>query len=690
VHGSGKPSGRSGKQHQEIYTLNPFGNRRFTFFAIVAAFLLSGFAQAEVWLPSIFSDHMVLQRAARVPIWGKASPGESISVNLNGRTIKGKAGIDGRWQIDLDLRHSPIGPFEMVVQGNNTVRIDDVVVGEVWLGSGQSNAGLEMSKMIHRAEEVATAKNSMHREFMAISAPSLFEEQDDVPGFWRMVEPGSTKDFSAVGYFFIKSIHEVLNTPVGYINNCWGGVRLDRYLSSEAISSVPRLAAQLETEKQHTIESFEALRDWLKETGREDREPNNLEAFTKGPLTPSNGWEPARWIDRKDIAIAGREPENGVFWIATEVNCTTSEWPSPQRLLLCNNGLFEKVYWNGHLIGETSYHNYIGTGTRWHYYIPPEIVKEGVNHLAIRIYAPIDPPGFGWWPGLNGKRLDWRMKKEFGLPPVADVRQPPRLRARNIGTGSLFNGMLRPIIPYAIRGAVWYQGEANARSALEYREELPLLINDWRKRWKMSEMPFYYCQLPQFRAKEDNPGLKSEWAELREAQLMTLSISGTGMAVLIDTGESEDIHPLAKDVAGERLARIALAKVYGKSIPYSGPIYSSMRVEGNHVRLDFRYAEGGLVARELPAEYDVSRTRGTTAPLIRNRPGSELEGFEICGADQQWVWADARIEGEAVIVWSDRVVSPAAVRYAWADNPTGNLYNKAGLPASPFRTDDFQ
>jgi sialate O-acetylesterase len=168
---------------------------------------------------------------------------------------------------------------------------------------------------------------------------------------------------------------------------------------------------------------------------------------------------------------------------------------------------------------------------------------------------------------------------------------------------------------------------------------------------------------------------------------MTLSVSGTGMAVLIDTGESEDIHPLAKDVAGERLARIALANVYGQSIPYSGPIYNSMQVEGNKIRLNFRYVEGGLVARELPAEYDVNRTRGKTAPLVRNSPGSELEGFVICGADQQWVWADAKIDGEAVLVWSDRVVSPVAVRYAWADNPTGNLYNKAGLPASPFRTD---
>jgi sialate O-acetylesterase len=289
------------------------------------------------------------------------------------------------------------------------------------------------------------------------------------------------------------------------------------------------------------------------------------------------------------------------------------------------------------------------------------------------------------------------MKKEYGLAPVAEVRQPPNLNTRNVGIGSLFNGMLRPIIPYAIRGAVWYQGEANARSAFGYREELPLLINDWRKHWQMKEMPFYYCQLPQYRAKEDNPGLKSEWAELREAQLMTLSVPGAGMAVLTDTGESEDIHPLAKDVAGERLARNALANVYGQSIPYSGPIYNSMQVEGNKIRLNFRCIEGGLVAKELPAEYDVNRTRGETAPLVRNSPDSELEGFAICGADQQWVWADAKIDpstssgkaGETVLVWSDKVASPVAVRYAWADNPSCNLYNKAGLPASPFRTDDF-
>jgi sialate O-acetylesterase len=371
------------------------------------------------------------------------------------------------------------------------------------------------------------------------------------------------------------------------------------------------------------------------------------------------------------------------------VNLSASEWTSPKRLLVCNGGLFEKVYWNGRLIGEVSYHNRSGTGTRWHYYIPPELVQDGVNYLAIRFYAPTDLPGFGWYPGLDGKALNWRIKKEYGLPPVPADNPAPKLAVRYVATGSLFNGMLRPIIPYAIRGAVWYQGEANAKAAFDYREELPLLINDWRKHWGQERLPFYFVQLPQYRDKSKNPGDKSTWAELREAQMLALLLPDTGMAVTIDTGESKDIHPQAKDVAGERLARIALAKVYGQSIPYMGPLYEAISVEGNKVRLSFKYLEGGLVAKEVPAVYDVNRTRGKTAPLVRNSPQSELEGFAICGEDKKWVWADAKIDGDTVLVWSDKVPAPVAVRYAWADNPTCNLYNQAGLPASPFRTDDF-
>ena len=248
--------------------------------------------------------------------------------------------------------------------------------------------------------------------------------------------------------------------------------------------------------------------------------------------------------------------------------------------------------------------------------------------------------------------------------------------------------MVHPIIPYGIRGVLWYQGESNTVNASLYRTSFPLLIKDWRQHWQQGDFPFYFCQLANYLAKMNQPG-ESAWAELREAQAKTLSVPNTGMAVLIDTGESEDIHPQSKQIAGERLAQIALAKTYRRDVVHSGPLYKSMRIEGSAIRLSFDHLGGGLIAKEVPATYDVMRKTGKTAPLVRNCPKSQIEGFAICGADKKWVWADAKIDGDTVLVSSTQVPAPIAVRYAWADNPTCNLHNAADLPASPFRTDDF-
>ena len=657
---------------------------------VMLPFARSSASAAELRLPSIFSDHMVLQCGRAVPVWGWADPGEQVVVEFGGQRKSSAANADGKWMVTLDPLVATGTSRELVVSSpmrSRSVKVTDVIVGEVWLGSGQSNAAFEMGRMTDYADEVANANNPTMREYVVKCSPSLVDQQADCPGFWRVVAPGSTKNFSAVGYFFMKSLQTELKSPVAYINDCWPGVRLETYLSSAAIASSPPLAEKARNEKEHFVSRNAAMQEWQKTTGREDPDTEAVGAFTKGPLTPENGWEEARWIDRKNLVVAGQEPHNGVFWITAEVKCVASEWSSPKRMLLCNNGLFEKVYWNGELIGETSYRNYLGSGTRWNYFIQPEAVKDGINYLAIRFYAPIEPPGFGWWPSLEGTHLEWRIKKECEFAPLTNVNATPRLNS-SLGIGSLFNGMIHPVIPYGIRGAVWYQGESNVSTAFEYREDFPLLINDWRQQWQQGDFPFLYCQLANHREKSDKPG-ESSWAELREAQSMALSVPNTGMAVLIDTGESEDIHPESKDVAGNRLARIALANTYGRLIPYSGPTYASMNIEGGTIRLAFHHVAGGLVAREVPATYDVMRSANKTAPLVRNRPGSQLEGFAICGTERNWVWADAKIDGDSVVVWSDQVPAPVAVRYGWADNPTCNLFNQAGLPTSPFRTDDF-
>jgi sialate O-acetylesterase len=254
----------------------------------------------------------------------------------------------------------------------------------------------------------------------------------------------------------------------------------------------------------------------------------------------------------------------------------------------------------------------------------------------------------------------------------------------------LFNGMINPLIPYALSGVIWYQGESSTPRAYQYRDAFALLIQDWRQHWSHPDLPFYFCQLPNIGPKLTDPNAGSGWAELRESQGFALKLPHTGQAVLIDLGESDNLHPMRKREVGDRLVLIALAKTYGEKIPFSGPVYSSMKIEDGKIRLQFDHVEGGLVAQPLPATYPVNlRTGAPNAPLVRNSPKSDLEGFAICGDDQKWVWANAKIDGDSVLVWSDQVPKPVAVRYAWATDPTCNLINAAGLPASPFRTDDF-
>jgi sialate O-acetylesterase len=288
----------------------------------------------------------------------------------------------------------------------------------------------------------------------------------------------------------------------------------------------------------------------------------------------------------------------------------------------------------------------------------------------------------------------WLAKAEYAFSTLnaQQVSQAPKLlttgpRPQDLSS-YLFNGMINPIIPYAINGVIWYQGESNAERAYQYRTSFPLMIEDWRNRWNRGNFPFYFVQLANYKDKVTEP-VESSWAELREAQNLTLAQPKTGQAVIIDLGESGDVHPRNKTLVGERLARIALANEYGQAIPYSGPVYDSMTIKNDKVILHFSQTEGGLVAQSIPDTYIVQSESGKTDPLIRNSPESELEGFSICGSDRKWVWAQACIEGNSVVVWSDEVEKPIAVRYAWANNPTCNLYNGAGLPASPFRTDDF-
>lgn len=660
--------------------------------------LLTPSLHADVKLPAIFSDHAVLLKSAHVPVWGKADPWEKVTVTLDTNTVSTTAGQDGRWALELYLKDSGTGPFVMTVEGKNKLTLSDVVVGEVWLASGQSNMERLTKETSHAAEEIAQPANPMIRQFKVKNNASK-DPLDDVEGHWVIASPETRATLSAVAYYFSKKLQNELKVPVGIINSTWGGTPSEAWTSEAALDSVPDLKEcrqrlnQEETDYPSKKQAWvEAMREWLKTTGREDHPAVDTEKFA-GTNVDTSSWIPVTLPG--EVKAAGL-PSTGAVWLRKEVVIPPALAHEPLRFWFFLNG-FDTIYWNGKKITGTTFENFEGEGNirkGEHYSIPVNEIRNGANVIAIRLFEPISPARFAGSFTMGGVPYDgaWLAKSEYELPaPSADKPAPQPLKMATESQncpGRLFNGMIHPLLSYAIRGVIWYQGESNAGRATQYRTAFPLLIGDWRKQWHNEDFPFYFCQLANFMPKKPDPA-ESAWAELRDAQASALRLPHAGQAVLIDLGEAGDIHPCNKKDPGERLALIALAKDYGKPIPYSGPVFDSMKIDGSKAILTFKPTDGGLVANPLPETYLVSTKLNKTVPLVRNSPGSQLEGFAICGADKQWFWADARIEGDMVIVSSPKVPDPVAVRYAWADNPTCNLYNGAGLPASPFRTDDF-
>jgi sialate O-acetylesterase len=657
--------------------------------------------RADVKLPPIFGDHMVLAKTAKVPIWGKADPGETVTVTLDGQTARTQANAEGKWMTSLNLKDSAPGPFEMTVAGNNRLIRSDVVVGEVWLASGQSNMEFRLANTLDAQAEIAGSANPLLRQFLVAHVAKL-EAQEEVNGTWVAASPQTAGSFSGVGYYFAKKLQHELQVPLGLVHASWGGTWIESWTSTEALDSVPDLKHSRERDwallngypakKRAFVEGMTA---WIKATSREDRPVSDAAAYA-GVDVSSEGWIP---VKIPGPVLAPGLPEAGAVWLRKEIMVPAEN--SRQFVLRLALDGYHSVYWNGKLLKTVTYQDFEGLGTVYSsgaYVIPLSDIRQGKNVLSVRFYEPVAPARINTVIDINSGAIslagEWLAKAEYVFPAldarVTATPPPPLLKvlsAEHVGAG-LFNGMIYPLVPYAISGVIWYQGEGNTGRSYQYRTAFPLLITDWRKHWGQGDIPFYFCQLSNYLEKKAAPE-SSKWAELREAQSMALQLPNTGQAVLLDLGDSRDIHPRNKWDPGDRLARIALARDYGKPIPYSGPVYDGMKAAQGKIFLSFKHTDGGLVARALPATYSVISETKKVAPLVRNSPASELEGFEICGEDKKWVWADAKIEGDYVVVWSNTVPAPIAVRYAWADNPTGNLYNGADLPASPFRTDDF-
>jgi sialate O-acetylesterase len=652
---------------------------------------------ADVRLPSIISEHMVLEQAAAVPLWGRADANEDVTVTLGASTARTRAGSDGKWMVRLDLRDSGAGPFQLIVKGKNEITIPDVVVGEVWLASGQSNMELPLRVTADADAEIAKSANPFLRQFLVKKAGAR-QPADECQGRWSVAAPDASGEFTAVGYYFGKELQQALKRPVGIIHSSHGGTYIEPWTPADCFDRIASFKvsadAMRKSADEYPVKRAKFAADfaaWLKQHALEDEPRPNVAPFAD-EHAPTGEWATVNLPGK--ISPAGF-PSSGVFWLRRDIEVPALVARQGFKVMIGPLAGYWQVFWNGRKVDEMPYARMPGKGFGCYFAVPVEHIRSGKNTLAIRIYSPTSPlavPGGALWAGpidLGGK---WFTKVERSFPELAPEvmqsapqldYQPPEMLPAN-----LYNAMIHPLVPYSLAGVLWYQGESNTKRAFEYRTTFTTLINGWREKWARDDLPFYFCQVCNNLAKLPRPG-ESAWAELRESQSRALALPHTAQAVTIDLGEAGDLHFRNKKTLGHRLFLIAQSEHYGQRVACSGPVYDSMRIEDGRARIQFRHGDGGLVAAKLPATYPIKTLTGETAPLLRNSPHSELEGFAICGEDRKWVWANAKIEGESVLVWSDRIPHPVAVRYAWADNPTCNLENGAGLPATPFRTDDF-
>lgn len=653
------------------------------FVGLMAASVL----HADVKLPALFSDRAVLQKSDRVPVWGKAEPGESVTVMLGKATASTTTGADGRWRVLLNLKSAGTEPSELIVQGKNRLVASDVLVGEVWLCGGQSNMDFPLSAFPIAKTEVPNSENPQLREFRVKKAASA-EPVEDVEGKWVAAGPQTSGNFSAVGYFYGKNLQKTLQVPVGLLTSCIGGTFIETWMSREALASDPGITEGANRARAERVAFDTYVADhkaWQAKFGRADRRSAEAPAFA-APGIDTAGWKTVTLPGALDTAGI---PDGGALWLRKTIPVPSADVVPGKGIDLFLEGIrdYAEIYWNGKKIGTSDL-----TDVAHRYGIRGNLVQAGEAVLALRIFSPSKGAEILAKGRFQGNHVmlkgEWLAKVETALSPLegeALSALPVRPAAvpydpQNVAS-YLFNGMISPVIPYGLRGVIWYQGEGNWNRGYQYRTEFPALIKDWRAKWGRGDFPFYYCQVANFQARPSKLG--DDWqAELREAQSMALALPNTGQAILIDIGEEWNIHPANKMEVGDRLARIALAKTYGRDLVYSGPVYAAMAVEADKIRLRFTHTHGGLVAKPLLGGPDAT-------PVARNSPGGDLEGFAICGEDRKWQWADAKIDGDTVVVWSTRVPKPIAVRYGWSNNPLCNLYNGGGLPAGPFRTDDF-
>lgn len=636
----------------------------FRLFPLALA-LLTPAVWANVSLARIFGDHMVLQRHQPIHVWGTARQGEVVRVALHRQAVRVNADAHGHWRAVLKAEVAG-GPYTLAIQGDNDLVLNDVLVGDVWLASGQSNMELTVGQSDNAQQEITQSNFPMIRHFKIPTAVAFQPVEDVGVSNWGVSSPENAGEFTAAGYFFARKLYQELGVPVGIINASWGGTNIETWLSPDALARQPELAmaplpANAALYNAHYRERMTALLTRWQGAGPVATNPT--ESWKEVDFDDST-WPdlqaPQYWEEQ------GLEDLDGVVWYRRTIELTPEQAASNASLQLGMIDDCDETYVNGQRVG-----GLCGWDTPRRYAVAAELLKAGKNVLAVRV---TDTGGGG---GFHGERRDMRMQcgvDSITLAGSWKARVESLMDKGEPGPNDLptlsFNAMLSPLTDFPMRGVIWYQGESNVPRAAQYAQTFPLLIDDWRAHWHQPRMPFYFVQLASFLPLEKNSLAGSAWAELRDAQRRTTKLVDTGMVVATDVGNANDIHPRNKQAIGIRLALQALKHAYGKkSIVADGPIYRTLRVRGSKLELSFSEVAGGLVSASSDGI---------------------LHGFAVADDSRQFRSAQARIKGNRVIVSHPDISHPTAVRYGWLDNPEqSNLANRSGLPASPFRTDDW-
>lgn len=659
------------KESIKKFRLKQMKNDLINVIAITLISFISLSAHAEIRLPRFFGDNMVLQRDRPISIWGLASPEERIKVRFNEKQYRTKADAYGKWSILIKAQPAG-GPYDLELFGENTIILKNVMVGDVWICSGQSNMEWVIERFPYAEKEAENADFPDVRLFTVPRDQSFLPKTDISGGVWKAAIGDQIKDFSAVAYFFGRHLDRHLNVPIGLISTSWGGTLIEAWTSEEGLKQYDRFKGILELNKNgRLIETSRELsaqrKEWIDQYYEEG--PGMEDQWYKAAANHS-AWGkievPGFWENQHLPGFDGAVWYRKAFYLSDKL-ATKNHTLKLERIYD-----HDMVWVNGAKVGASFDNSNLRT-----YEVPAGVLKPEKNVLTVRVFDVGGPGGFrgvSKWFGIQPADSSsdpiilagtWNFQKGLDLSNSQIPAFPKSGIWPNDYPTLLYNAMISPLTPMAIKGVIWYQGESNASRAEAYRELFSGMIQDWRSKWGQGDFPFIFVQLAGFDTKREN----DDWPSLREAQAMALNLPNTGMAVAIDIGEKDDIHPKNKQEVGRRLGLVALKVAYGQEVAHSGPVFKSMKIDGQKAFLEFDHAEGGL--------------------QVKDRYGY-IKGFAIAGADQKFHWAKVYPENGKFVVYSENVDQPVAVRYAWENYPgDANLFNREGLPMAPFRTDNW-